>query len=31
MYQGCGEDLALVFLLLYEALYKSLKCNEVSF
>ena len=31
MYQGCGEDLALVFLLLYEALYKSLKCHEVSF
>ena len=31
MYQGSGEDLALVFLLLYEALYKSLKCHEVSF
>ena len=31
MYQGCGEDLAVVFLLLYEALYKSWKCNEVSF
>ena len=31
MYQGCGEGLGLIFLLLYEALYKSLKCHEVSF
>ena len=31
MYQGCREDLVLIFLLLYKALYKSLKCHEVYF
>ena len=31
MYQGWREDVVLIFLLLYKALYKSLKCDEVSF
>ena len=31
MYKGWREDVVLIFLLLYKALYKSLKCDEVSF
>lgn len=31
MYHGCREDLVLIFLLLYKALYKSLKCPRPHF